>query len=746
MITVEASGKKSVSVDLLIDGTNRVSCQLPLATPCAYAWNTATVANGNHSVQVSQKGQIVTTATPVVSNAPVLSIVAPTNVVAGGSAFTLTVSGSGFVTGGTVLWNGSPRPTAFVSPSQFTASIVAGDITSAGSATITATNPGSALSNPLALTVSAPPPPPPPPPPSSPSSSRYYDPNEVLVAPVGVGQVWYVDGTNGNNSNAGVSSGAAFKTVQKGIDMARHGDTVMIRAGLYRERLVFHTSGTAQGRIVVGPYGDGRVILDASTAVTGWTLVAGQVYRATPGFTPTAVVVDDIPLFPEFSQGALTEGRWYFDSSTGALYLWAPGGGNPATRDVGVITSDLSQQGVELYVISYVTLYGLTVRFAGGNGIMVYGDYVRVEKSRALFNGKAGVTFLADSQNTTAGGALIKSEIYFNVITNWPRGRWKWGGWPGAASSQGTPNFTFQGNLSHRNGGEGLAAYLGSGGTIFQDNIVGDNWSVNIYNDNQPNGTITNNLIVCHTPDPRDAYNNGDTTPEDGLVLRRLRAEGIMTADEYYGVTPAANLQNVLIANNVILNCRRGLQHYGQAAGSGLRNVRVLNNTIVVPSVLNSGETGGYIAGISIPYNNGNNVGAIYENNLVYATNPATWVLYGDIEASPLDLFSGLTMDHNLWFHTANAKPFHWGLAGYSSFDYAFTGWVGLPGAVHGVGDIYADPQLIDLMTDNPEDKRPVSATAPGVDRGAAVGLSVDFDWGARPLGAGVDIGAFEAF
>lgn len=58
------------------------------------------------------------------------------------SGFTLTVTGTNFVNGSVVNWNGSPRSTAFVSATQLTAAIPASDIASAGTASITVSNAG----------------------------------------------------------------------------------------------------------------------------------------------------------------------------------------------------------------------------------------------------------------------------------------------------------------------------------------------------------------------------------------------------------------------------------------------------------------------------------------------------------------------------------------------------------------------------------------------------------------------------
>lgn len=72
---------------------------------------------------------------------PVLTSLSPAKVLAGSAAFELTVSGSAFVSGATVRWNGSPRTTTYVSSSELRAAIAAADVTTAGSAQVTVLNP-----------------------------------------------------------------------------------------------------------------------------------------------------------------------------------------------------------------------------------------------------------------------------------------------------------------------------------------------------------------------------------------------------------------------------------------------------------------------------------------------------------------------------------------------------------------------------------------------------------------------------
>ena len=59
----------------------------------------------------------------------------------GGAGFTLTVSGTGFILGSVVKWNGSARTTIFVSSSLLKANILASDIAKPSTASVTVANP-----------------------------------------------------------------------------------------------------------------------------------------------------------------------------------------------------------------------------------------------------------------------------------------------------------------------------------------------------------------------------------------------------------------------------------------------------------------------------------------------------------------------------------------------------------------------------------------------------------------------------
>ena len=95
---------------------------------------------------------------------PNISALAPDNTNAGGAAFVLTVNGANFNSDAVINWNNTAQTTTFVSASQVMATIPEAEVATAGSATVTVTNPGTAggtygggtseeISNSMTLTI-----------------------------------------------------------------------------------------------------------------------------------------------------------------------------------------------------------------------------------------------------------------------------------------------------------------------------------------------------------------------------------------------------------------------------------------------------------------------------------------------------------------------------------------------------------------------------------------------------------------
>src|SRR2546423_5486948 len=131
MFTVRADDGARLFLDgtLIIDGWK----DQPATTYTA----TRAMSSGNHEIKVEyyeRGGNAVVqlswggASTP----GPTLTTLTPSSATAGGPAFTLTADGTGFASGTTLLWNGSARPTTFVSAPRVTASIPASGIAPAG--------------------------------------------------------------------------------------------------------------------------------------------------------------------------------------------------------------------------------------------------------------------------------------------------------------------------------------------------------------------------------------------------------------------------------------------------------------------------------------------------------------------------------------------------------------------------------------------------------------------------------------
>ena len=78
---------------------------------------------------------------------PTVTDLGPSYATVGGPSFTLTVNGNYYVSGSTVRWNGSSRPTSFVSGSELKATITMSDISFVGTANISVRNPSGETSN-----------------------------------------------------------------------------------------------------------------------------------------------------------------------------------------------------------------------------------------------------------------------------------------------------------------------------------------------------------------------------------------------------------------------------------------------------------------------------------------------------------------------------------------------------------------------------------------------------------------------
>ena len=98
------------------------------------------------------------TIAPPSNPVPATTGLSPAAAVVGGSGFTLTVTGTNFISGSIARWNGADRATTFVSATQLTSTIAAPDLGTAGTAQVTVFSPapGGGTSNAQTFTITNP--------------------------------------------------------------------------------------------------------------------------------------------------------------------------------------------------------------------------------------------------------------------------------------------------------------------------------------------------------------------------------------------------------------------------------------------------------------------------------------------------------------------------------------------------------------------------------------------------------------
>jgi hypothetical protein len=158
-ITLTVTGSNFVSGDSVFWNGNALatnfvsSTTLTATVPPGYL-----VAPGTASVTVGNGANVTSSAeTFTIVEQPAISGLSPSSASAGAKPFVLTVIGSNFVNGSTVLWNGAALPTVFVSPSVLTATVPASDLGQAGTAAVSVNNLGDVSSSATTFTIVGPP-------------------------------------------------------------------------------------------------------------------------------------------------------------------------------------------------------------------------------------------------------------------------------------------------------------------------------------------------------------------------------------------------------------------------------------------------------------------------------------------------------------------------------------------------------------------------------------------------------------
>ncbi len=228
--------------------------------------------------------------------------------------------------------------------------------------------------------------------------------------------------TTGSDQNTG-SCTAPWKTIQKALDTAKPGQTILVRAGTYDENLVARRSGTPTDRIVLRPYAGGNVVVHGTLRIVANNLrIVGLHVNGRRLTEPTplvyvrgakSVTLERVEIFNSVHSG-LVVGNGARDITV--ISCWSHANGTHPNVDYGVVFGRGETGRIESTLVE---------KNAGG-GILIYPgfDSVLVNQNTIVRNGGFGI--LIGGERLTSDEVVIANNI---VAFNEGEGiRTFWGG------------------------------------------------------------------------------------------------------------------------------------------------------------------------------------------------------------------------------------------------------------------------------------------------------------------------------
>jgi hypothetical protein len=361
------------------------TCFTPSATGSRSGSVTVTDTAPDSPQVVSISGVGLANPTPVV-NQPLL----PAAVQPGTGGLTLTVTGTGFVAGSVVYWNGTPRATTYIDNLQISASLTAADVAAPGTGSVSVVNasPGGGQSNVVWLPVAYPSP--------APLLTNYTIPASAGPSSLTAAD-WNADGkldlavTNAGAGTVSILLGNGDGTFAAKVDYATGNQPMAIAAGDFNHDGILDLAVVNQA--------DNTVSILLGTG--GGAFALQRVYAT--GNQPDAVTVADLNgdgnLDLAVANMADNTVSILFGNGDGTFagHLDYPAGENPSA----VIAGDFNGDGMlDLAVANDFTPGGtVTILLNHGDGSYLHGVAYATGDSVSLvaadFNGDGKLDFAA---------------------------------------------------------------------------------------------------------------------------------------------------------------------------------------------------------------------------------------------------------------------------------------------------------------------------------------------------------------
>jgi parallel beta-helix repeat protein len=341
----------------------------------------------------------------------------------------------------------------------------------------------------------------------------------------------YYVAKNGNDSNPGTEASPWF-TIQKAADTLQPGDTVLIRKGVYQERVTPRRSGTEGNFITYRNYGSEEVVIDAQDGVRDSCIrVHGMKYLKFVGFRLTGAA----------GPSGLRAG---FHASDGSENLILEN-----------LTADNNRFGILLHgklaPVSRVTVSACIITGNTGHGVFLY---------RKVYDSSVG------PQNHIFFNAGERHTYGIEISTNYPGNQ-----------ADGAKNIVVFDNEIDHNGVQGVRTW-NAVNVIIKNNYSHHNGATGIQiEDGSENIVVENNR--CDYNAQTHEYETGiwvDSSKNVIVNRNSMRGNniGLMVTDS----------SRVILRRNVVVENDRGVPHLHNAMGLNINrntfNVAVVHNTL----------------------------------------------------------------------------------------------------------------------------------------------------------------------
>ncbi len=511
---------------------------------------------------------------------------------------------------------------------------------------------------------------------------------------------YYVDASNGNDSNNGSSPNNAWKTINKVNNFSYNTSSgnvyVRLKRGeIWRETLNPSRGGSGENkRIIFGAYGSGRrpQILgsnDIKSNTSAWVDMGSNVWRRSLSSSPFYVIFEKPNTATNWgyiqSSSSACNSDYKFHYSSGYLYVYSVG--NPTT----------------------------------------YYDKIEAP-SRAFAVGEITVQYIT----------LDSLEI--------------WGSQEACVRTSNGHYLTIQncdihhvGNVSVRDGGRGDLLYIVSSNALVRNNKIWEPGSHGIYQ-GMYNGLVGRNCIyegnyiancyytmidIQHTGSAGSTYGNaGGHIIRNNYLIGDSMAQGAIYNGAGAGIQVLGMreggknewMKDVRIYNNILIGMQWGI-NWTRVADS----IQVYNNTFIDTDILMRETREDGWPSVSGYYTPPTKIW--WKNNIVYRSSGSLISISND---------TNKVFDNNLWYSgTSNAFN-----SGGSSRN--FTQWKSW---IKGDNNsVFANPLFVQYTNKSSAKDLRLQSNSPAINIGAVLGAPYNTDKNGvgRPQGNGYDAGAYE--